>query len=674
MKKLPSLAQKFTIILLIILFIGQGIAFFFFILSLRSSMLDSLYEKMKNTGSLLAGISTEPILANNTALLDAYLDEIIKDQDIFSVKIFDRDEDLLGVKSKISPQKSSWLNSFYIKPYLDYRGPIFSQEEKIGHVGILYTTKRITGALFKHVFIGLIQEGLLAVIIICLIYDFFARNVKKPVSEFVVAVGRVNAGDLTTTIPGGRNREMMTLAREFNVLTARLKNIIQKLNIATYGVTTTIGQLNMIIDRITDGTHKQIDATDNTIIALEKAEESQKRILLNTGDLAEFSQENATSFTQVEAASNEINEKTQELSIHSLNVYSTIANLLNEAKGITKNSEELLSISEETTAAAEQIGANLKEVRVSTNESEHVAFEVSEVLSDIRIKALGDAVNSMDDVETAVDKNLQLVRGLEIKSKDVEKILSVVSDVTKQTNLLSVNAAILASQAGEHGTGFSVVADEIKTLADRTSSSAKEIKNIIKSIHHEINKAIIATEDSKRIVHESKGLVLYTDAAIVNVIEKAQNSSIITKKIQRANAEQIKGILQLNEGMEHLVKIASDLTEIVREQENKSDDVLAIAQKFKEISGFIKGGIHEQNTGIHLISKNLDRANEMIKSINNASSDQDRVNKEILNVANSIKSICNNTISVTRDITNSFNGLHREVEALKKDMEGFKVE
>jgi methyl-accepting chemotaxis protein len=674
MKKNISLATKFTLTLLIILFIGQGIAFFFFIMSMRGSLLDSLDEKTKNSGNLLSGISIKPIMDKDDSLIDEYLKEIIKDQDILSIKVFDQDQNLLGEKTKLSPQDSSRKNPFSIKPTLELKVPIISDEKKIGGIHIISSTASIIKALYKHIFFGFIQEGILLVIIIFLIFDFFNRNVKKPISDFVVAVSKVNAGDFTTSINSGNNNEMMTLSREFNSLVLQLRNVIKKLFLTSYGVTGAINRLDVIIDQIVGGTNKQIDATEDTIIAMEKAEVSQKLILDNTVNLAEFSEENAASFTQSEASAKEITTRTKELSKYSLEVYSIIADLLHEAKGITKSTEDLLSISEETTATAEQLGANLNEIKGSTTESERIAFEVSEVLSDTRVNTIGDAVNSMDEVENAVNNNLQLVKNLEMKSKDVEKVLTVVNDVTKQTNLLSVNAAILASQAGEYGTGFAVVADEIKMLADRTASSSKEITNIIKTIQSEVAISIIATEESKRVVNQGKTLVLRTDSAIVNVLERAQRSSMITKKIQVATEEQVKGISQLNDAMEHLVTIASGVAEIVREQEKKSKHVLNITEKFKDISGFIKNSTQEQSTGMHLIAKNFEHVNEMIKGINKATSEQDRSNKDILAIAGDIKTVCNKTLAVTQEIIRSFHKLRTEAETLKRDVERFKIE
>lgn len=673
MKNGTSLATKFIIMLLIILFIGQGLGFILFILSIRDNMLDSLNENMRRTGSLLAGLSIRPILDNDDVLLNTYLEEIIKDEDFISLTVLDNNKNLIGEKTKIFPEESLSINPFYVGPFLKSETPVFLKDKKIGDITITSSSKRINDELFKRMVSGVIYQGILSVVIILLVWNFFNRDIRRPISDFDAAVSKVGTGDLTVTIQPKKNMEMMMLTKGFTSLTARLKNIVQKLYSTTNDVTMAIKQINFVADRIAEKTNNQVDATEEVISAIEKAGESQRRVLDSTHNLMGFSQENLSSLTQVKSATEEINEKTKQLFQPSLEVYSSIGEMLAAAKKVIKNTEKLLVSTEETSSAVEQINASLKEVESSTKESERLATEVEKVLSDVEKTTLNDAVNSMGDVEVAVNKNLELVRNLETKSKDVEKILNVVNDVTKQTNLLSVNAAVLAAQAGEYGTGFAIVGDEIKTLADRTASSAKEITNIIKSIQGEIAEAIHVTENSKRIVKDSKDLIIKMSTAIDNVLERAQKSSEMTKTIQRATEEQVKGIAQINEAMDMITVLVARVTETVRGQENKSGHLLDNAEKLKEISEIIGRIIQEQNTGIDMISRNLEFTNKIIEGVDDATSKQGKTNKEILDVANKIKIICNDTLTITQEMAASFNNLYKETETIKKDMEGFKL-
>jgi methyl-accepting chemotaxis protein len=93
-------------------------------------------------------------------------------------------------------------------------------------------------------------------------------------------------------------------------------------------------------------------------------------------------------------------------------------------------------------------------------------------------------------------------RNLSERIKEIGKILDVIRDVADETNLLALNAAIIAAQSGEHGKSFAVVANEIKDLAERTSSSAKEVSEIIGAVEVESDRAVKSMEKGYDSVEE----------------------------------------------------------------------------------------------------------------------------------------------------------------------------
>ncbi|MEK7238268.1 MAG: methyl-accepting chemotaxis protein, partial [Nitrospirota bacterium] len=347
MKKEITLATKFTITLLIILFIGQTLGFILFTLSVRSSMIDSLNEKMNRTGSLLAGLSVNPILEKNDALLNTYLEEIIRDEDIVSVAVFGSEETVLGHKSRTLPHEPSIINPFHVEPFFKSKTPVTLKSEKIGYIITTSSTMKINNAISKYIVFGTIYCGVLLIVVIFLVSEFFSKNIRKPISDFSVAASKVAAGDFTVTVQPERNLEMKILTEGFNSLTSRLKNTFQKLYLTVNTIMVTVKEMNSFMDRVIKRTVKQTDAAENVISAVEKAEDSQKKILNNTHDLAAFSQDNSSSFGQMDATTKEISEMTKELSQYSSEVYSTSANILAEAKTITKEAKEFLKSTEE---------------------------------------------------------------------------------------------------------------------------------------------------------------------------------------------------------------------------------------------------------------------------------------------------------------------------------------
>jgi len=668
MIKNRTLALKFTIMLLAILLIGQAF-FIHFIMSVRGNLVDSLNEKINQTGNLLARIILRPVLDNDKELMNAYLEDFLKDEDVVSIALFDKAENLLG--KKVRPmQKSSNLNLFFVKPFLKHKIPVLSGNEKIAHINVTFSSGKINDRLFEHSVFAVMYQGVLLIIVVLLILSF-NRNVKKPLLELRAALRRAGEGDLAVTIQPTGNLEIDELINGFGALISRLKKTLQKLHTTTNDVTAAIRQINLIINKVKEGTHNQANATAEVIMAMEGSDKYQKDILDNAQNLGEFSDENLTSLMEINVTSEEIKNNSEELLRSSSATLSTVAEMSAAAKAIAQSTDELSASTEEIAVSIEQISANTKQVESSTNESSALTNKVRDIASGSGMLTVADAMGGMDEIISSVDKTLSLVMSLQTKSRDAEKVLTVIADVTKQTNLLSVNAAILAAQAGEYGKGFSVVADEIKMLADRTAASSKEIIKIIKSIQKGISETTRVTENSKRIVENGNSLVVKTGEAFREVINSAQKSSEMADSIQGSTKEQLKGIMQINDSMEMIRIVVEQVVRATHEHDIGSDHLLNVAEKVKEMSEGIKRSMLEQTSGISLISKNLELTNERINNISSATSKHSQANELIMTAASTIGTICNETLTIAEEISVSFDTLYQEAETLKKDMEEF---
>jgi methyl-accepting chemotaxis protein len=525
----------------------------------------------------------------------------------------------------------------------------------------------------RTIFFVLLYQGILLTAVILTVVIFFNRNIKKPISEISSAVNEMKNGNLTVTLHPTNYIEIAVLTDAINSLVTQFKKIIHKLLSTTRNVTMAVKQMNQIINNISERVNSQLSSTEEVISVLKNADNSQKRILGSTHNLSEFSEENISSLTQIHSAAEEITKSTEQLFQSSKEIYSTIIGMAEAVRIIAKNSEDLSTSIEQTSTSVTQITANLKEVERSTKESATLTSKVREVASDRGMLSVADAIDGMENIAKSVVKNRNLVRQLGTKSKDIERVLSVITQITKQTNLLSLNAAILASQAGEYGKGFLVVADEIKALADRTASSAKEIADIVKTFQTEIVSLISAAEECLQLSENGVALVMKTGEAFREVIDLAHKSAELAKIIQKATEEQVEGVTRINDSMDMIRMIVEDVTRATHEQEQGSDQILNVTEKVKEISVTVKRGLEEQNTGINMISKNLELTNGKVKHIINAAAEQEKTNKELLLSVEKIRAICNNTLSITQEMTASFNSLHQEAENLMKDMEGFKL-
>ncbi len=206
--------------------------------------------------------------------------------------------------------------------------------------------------------------------------------------------------------------------------------------------------------------------------------------------------------TNIKSATNEtkINSKIVAFSIKNIALGNTVENFseIQDAleKGILQlegNINSVVDSINEQVSATEQSMANLEEISASVMETSRNSQNIKEKtnnaveISNAGLVKLIDIQNSVTSIEASLDKSNNKIQNLVSLSGHIEGILLSINSLSEQTNLLALNAAIEAARAGDAGRGFSVVAEEIRKLAEKTNDETKKIEKTISSIQHEID-------------------------------------------------------------------------------------------------------------------------------------------------------------------------------------------
>ncbi len=176
------------------------------------------------------------------------------------------------------------------------------------------------------------------------------------------------------------------------------------------------------------------------------------------------------------------------------------------------------------------------------------------------------------------------------KSSEIENIITIIDNITEQTNLLSLNASIEAARAGESGKGFSVVAEEIRKLAEKSASSTKEIDRIIKEILAETNETSLFISDSSNEIQT--GMHQLSDSKVA--FEKiATNAGDINNKIEdlqssiieiKSEAEQVSANMEnINESISTSTLRNKEISVLTDEQTNNLDEIANINNSLNSI-------------------------------------------------------------------------------------------
>jgi len=165
-----------------------------------------------------------------------------------------------------------------------------------------------------------------------------------------------------------------------------------------------------------------------------------------------------------------------------------------------------------------------------------------------------------------------------------------VSELAEQSNLLSVNAAIEAAKAGEHGKGFTVVAQEIKTLANRSKEATGQVRNILRDIQKSISSAVMATEEGGKAVDEGLRLTHLSGDAIRSLTESVMEASNAAIQIAASSQQQLEGMDQVVTAMENIREASMQAVISTQQSVDSVNDLQKVGQKLDELMKLYKLG------------------------------------------------------------------------------------
>ena len=194
-----------------------------------------------------------------------------------------------------------------------------------------------------------------------------------------------------------------------------------------------------------------------------------------------------------------------------------------------------------------------EEVFASTENSKQIAEQTMEIAQE-GSKAVDNSIVAMNEIESSVDDAKTVVMDLNKKSEQINEMLDVIKDIANHTNLLSLNASIEAARAGEAGRGFTVVAQEVKKLAERSVESAGFISKTINEINDSIAHTISAMDKTTAKVKEGTEIAHNTMLVFHNIIKAVQTSTDVTAEINLAltsQTENLENVITSTEEMSH---------------------------------------------------------------------------------------------------------------------------
>jgi len=265
-------------------------------------------------------------------------------------------------------------------------------------------------------------------------------------------------------------------------------------------------------------------------------------------------------------------------------------------------------------SAMEEISASLKNIEESAVLSHKVSLQVKIQADEGRI-VLGETADALAEIQKAVDLSYKGIMRLSEDSTRIDSIINVINDITKRTNLLALNASIIAAQAGEYGKSFGVVADEIRNLSLQTGSSTGEITSIIEEILKESRAATENISQTKQLVQKGVALGQNTGESLNTIMASATKSMEMTEGIKISTREQTYGINLVTKSIEEISTMTSRIFTVSKEQTQATKKIARAINSIRSMADEMVGATSAQVRGSRDILNTADSVAMMVHDI-----------------------------------------------------------
>ena len=276
--------------------------------------------------------------------------------------------------------------------------------------------------------------------------------------------------------------------------------------------------------------------------------------------------------------------------------------------------DSLTASTYQSASAMEEVSASIKNIEESAVLSHKVSMQVK-VRADEGRLVLSETADALADIQRAVDFSHKGIMRLSEKSTRIDNIINVINDITKRTNLLALNAAIIASQAGEYGKSFGVVADEIRNLSLQTGHSTGEITSIIEEILRESRLAAENISQTKHLVQKGVDLGYNTGESLNMIIASANKSMEMTEEIKLSTREQTHGINLVTKSIEEISSMTAGIFSVSKEQADATKSIAHSISSIRHMADEMVGATASQVRGSREIRNSVDGVALMVHDV-----------------------------------------------------------
>jgi methyl-accepting chemotaxis protein len=498
--------------------------------------------------------------------------------------------------------------------------------------------------------VTIITGTVVATIALLLVGAIISTSITRRVSELMRGAERIREGDLSFRIADDSRDDVGRLGESFN----EMADALQSQNRAIGESGATIAERARVL---THGSEALLDRSRKQTQLAEDATGATEKLRLGIHSIVKLAEEVSTLTEDCASRTTELRSLTKQTHGNAETLFVSVEKSSASTMEMSAAARQMLTVSQHLSSAGDEIVSFAAEMEATADQVRTAARSTADLSTRVREEAqgggkmvdatLGGIHSSRDTAERASHALTQLQGEL----ANVSGIIAVIEEITERTNLLALNAAIIAAQAGEHGRGFTVVADEIRELADRTRRSTEDIRKIIGSVDEGSRTAVTTMRDGVEHVRHAVQQAGEASTALRGIVDRADESSKHMEHIVRSLEEQTAASRRLRQIASRMSDLIGENRRAVEEQARGAEVMAVEAERVRDIGAQVMRATEEETSAETGIAKAMETIDTEARRMRDLLAKQRQEVDLIATATATMREIAHENDSVAQELT-----------------------
>ncbi|MFV2081770.1 MAG: methyl-accepting chemotaxis protein [bacterium] len=515
--------------------------------------------------------------------------------------------------------------------------------------------------------------GILGVLAGLVVATLLQRALAMPIKNLIGVSRAIAEGDLSRDVGSATDDEIGALSTAISTMLQNLRRIVGEIQKTSKKVDEVASDLERHTDEVSKGASIQGDEIMKVSGAVREMDRIVGEVSSQFENLSSALDDSSSSTLELKSSIDEVSAFADQLASEVEKISSSLIEMDASMNQNVEHLDSLSASSEQTATTAEELAASSAEVGRFAQESRQLAEDVMQLAKERGSNALEELVKVTRRNKDLVDSYSRVINSLGEKSASIGDIVDVIREVADQISLLSINASIIAAQAGEHGKGFAVVAEEVGNLSVTTTESVQRIEEVIKSVRKDVDEAVKMMREVSEGVESSISTADQTEVVLKDIADHSSQSADRARQIAEAASEQV------NRGQDILKVVTKNLEEVLQikrtvdEQQGGSKLIVASTDEIMEATRKLKHSTSEQARESGIISQGVAETLNFSRKMKEALGKEQEASREIVRSLGMIADVADKTGTAMKALEAVVHDLSTLADKLGPEVARFKL-